>query len=107
MNHACWPVTSALHVYPSTFTHDSRILRETKSLAEAGIFDDIHIGAIWQKGLAGHEDLDAHRHVWRVPLWTARLEGPAAKLLRFAEWYARILWRFWRRPPDFVNCHSL
>ena len=100
-------MTSALHVYPSVFTHDSRILRETKSLADAGIFDDIHIGAIWQKGLAEHEDLDAHRHVWRVCLWTARLNGPVAKLLRFAEWYARILWRFWRGPPDFVNCHSL
>ena len=100
-------MTSALHLYPSIFTHDSRILRETKSLADAGIFDDIHIGAIWQKGLAEHEELDAHRHVWRVRLWTARLKGAAAKLLRFAEWYVRILWRFRRRSPDFVNCHSL
>jgi glycosyltransferase involved in cell wall biosynthesis len=100
-------VTSALHIYPSPFTHESRILKETRSLVESGLFDSIHIGAIWAEGLAEHEELDARRRVWRVRMWTGRLPGIAGKLLRFAEWYARLYWRFRKDPPDFINCHSL
>jgi glycosyltransferase involved in cell wall biosynthesis len=98
---------SALHVYPSPFTHESRILKETKSLVDAGLFDRIFIGAIWDDGLSEHEVLDPCRSVWRVPLRTRRFPGIAGKLLKFAEWYLRIFIRFRTKPPTFVNCHSL
>jgi len=100
-------VVSALHIYPSPFTHESRILKETRSLVESGLFDDIVVGAVWEEGLAEHEELDASRKVWRVRLRSRRLRGTFGKLLRFAEWYVRILLRFRRNPPDFISCHSL
>jgi glycosyltransferase involved in cell wall biosynthesis len=100
-------VTSALHIYPSPFTHESRILKETRTLTESGLFDSIHIGAMWAEGLAEWEDLDARRKVWRVRLWSRRVPGIAGKLIRFAEWYARLFLRFRGNPPDFINCHSL
>lgn len=100
-------MTSALHVYPSTFTHESRILKETKSLVDSGLFEQIFIGAIWADGLSEHEKLDSRRSVWRVPLITRNFPGIIGKLLRFAEWYLRIFFVFRRKHPTFVNCHSL
>lgn len=98
---------SALHAYPSAFTHESRILKETRSLCESGLFSRIVVGAVWDEGLAEHETIDAHRSVWRVRLVARRVPSVLGKILRFIEWYARLLLHFKEAPPDFVNCHSL
>ena len=98
---------TALHVYPSPFTHESRILKETRSLSESGLFDRIYIGAIWAEGLAEHEELEGRRLVWRVRLRTRRLPGIIGKLLRFLEWYFRLFMRFRSEGLVFINCHSL
>ena len=98
---------TSLHIYPSTFTHETRILKETRSLAESGLFDRIYIGAIWARGLPEHEDLDERRSVWRVPLRTRQLPGSLGKALPFGEWYLRVFLRFRRESLAFVNCHSL
>jgi glycosyltransferase involved in cell wall biosynthesis len=100
-------VNTALHAYPSPFTHESRILRETESLVDSGLFDRIYVGAIWDEGLAEHEELDTRRTVWRVPLRTRRLPGIIGKLLRFLEWYIRLFLRFRNEELTFINCHSL
>jgi glycosyltransferase involved in cell wall biosynthesis len=100
-------VNTALHAYPSPFTHESRILRETGSLVGSGLFDRIYVGAIWDEGLAEHEELDGRRTVWRVPLRTRRLPGTIGKLLRFLEWYIRLFLRFRNEGLTFINCHSL
>lgn len=100
-------MTSALHVYPSSFSHESRILKETKSLADSGLFERIYIGAIWADGLAQHEELDKRREVWRVRLRTLQFPGKLGKVLRLIEWYLRLLVRFRSEGLTFVNCHSL
>lgn len=100
-------MTSALHIYPSTFTHESRILKETKSLVDSGLFERIYIGAIWDDGLAENEQLDNRRSVRRVPLRTRKLPGILGKLLRFVEWYLRVFFEFRCKQPKFLNCHSL
>lgn len=101
------PNATAVHIYPSPFTHESRILRETRSLSESGLFASILVVALWQEGLAEHDHIDVRREIWRVRLRTARMPGVVGKLFRFAEWYVRVLARMRGVSLTFVNCHSL
>lgn len=97
-----------LHLYPSNFTHETRILKITKSLADAGVFDEIHIGAMWEEGLEETEQIDDRRRVWRVRLRTATLpRNFVTKSLKFLEWMAVILLRYRKQDVRVVNCHSL
>lgn len=41
-----------IHVYPSAFTHESRILKITKTLAGFGIFERIVMLCVHYDGLA-------------------------------------------------------
>ena len=96
-----------LHIYPSPFKNESRILKETESLASAGIFRQIWIAATWAPGLNEHESLDDTRQVWRVRIrsnsWNL---GLISRLIQALEWQIRIFFRF-RKKADVVNCHSL
>jgi glycosyltransferase involved in cell wall biosynthesis len=97
-----------LHMYPTTFTNESRMLRITGSLIKAAMFDHIHILAMWDSGLAEKETLDAGRTVWRVrtPLFGSG-GGVLRKVCRFIEWTIRCLWLFRGKKVECVNPHSL
>ena len=97
-----------LHVYPSSFKHESRILKETKSLIDSRLVDKIFIGAIWEKGTQEHEEIDSGREVWRVPLKTSILpNGTLAKSLKQIEWILRIFFRFRKEHINIVQCHNI
>ena len=97
-----------LHVYPSNMKHESRILKETKSLADAGLFDKVFIAGIWEKDFLEHEKLDSTREIWRVPLKTRNFSnGSIWKIIKYIEWELRIYFRFKKEYITFVNCHCL
>ena len=99
-----------LHIHPSDFRNETRIRKETKSLADGGISDNIVIAAIWQDGLGldEHQRLDDKRTVWRVRLKTRKWQGNTfCKIIRHIEWAFKIFKRFRKSPVDFVNCHTL
>ena len=124
-----------LHIYPSNFRYESRILKETKSLADSGLFEKIFIAAIWEKGLKVHEELDSKRELWRIPLKMSKLHphlspppsrgrphpsppqqvgrekererGFFVKVLQHIEWMIKIFLRFRKERLAFVNCHTL
>lgn len=97
-----------LHISHGNFKHPSRILKETRSLSEAGLVDEIYIVALWDDGLEEHERLDEKRQVWRVRLRMARHRpGLIPKLMLYIEWITRVFLRFRGTPVKFVNCHSL
>ena len=93
-----------LHAYPSPFTHESRMLKETKAIADAGLFEKIMIAAVWQPGLPERESLDERREVWRVRLWFGAMFG---KAVRHLEWILRVYLKFRSQRVSTVNCHSL
>ena len=97
-----------LHVYPSPFRHETRILRETRSLSEAGLFDRIAIAAFWEEGLPEREAIDDVREVRR---FRTRIQGVDASMwvkgLRLLEWMCRVLAGFRSTPASVVSCHSL
>ncbi|MBT4864790.1 MAG: glycosyltransferase [Planctomycetaceae bacterium] len=97
-----------LHIYPSTFTNETRILKETSAIARGELFDDIEIIAIGGENLPTREQLDERRWVWRVPVIASRLgRNLVAKVIRHAEWMLRILLGLLGRSVECVNCHSL
>jgi glycosyltransferase involved in cell wall biosynthesis len=97
-----------LHLYPSNFTHETRILKITKTLADAGVFEEIHIGAMWEEGLEETERIDERRRVWRVRLRASALpRNFVTKSLKFLEWMAVIFLRYRKQDVRVVNCHSL
>lgn len=97
-----------LHIYPSNFKHETRILKETKSLADSGTVGKVFIAAIWESGVKEHEQLDSKREVWRVPLKTLRFRnGSFWKVLKFIEWHLKIYFKFKKKHIKIVSCHSL
>jgi glycosyltransferase involved in cell wall biosynthesis len=97
-----------VHMYPSPFTHETRILRITNTLARSGVFDRIHVVAAQRErvDLAEHEDLDLVRHVWRVPTRVAR-RGLVGKVVNALEWSVRVLWYFRKEPVACINVRTL
>jgi glycosyltransferase involved in cell wall biosynthesis len=97
-----------LHITMTPFRNESRVLRETQSLARHGVFDEISIVAMHEGELAEHETIDASRAVWRVALRTRA--WPRNLLVQLMK-YVELCWRVWTysRRSHFrvVNVHSL
>jgi len=97
-----------LHIYPSPMTHESRILKETKSIADANLADQIFLVGMWKNGLEEHEQIDAKRQIWRVRPCIGNQESPSIiKALRYLEWQLRIFWRFRAGSVKYISCSSL
>jgi glycosyltransferase involved in cell wall biosynthesis len=97
-----------IHVYPSPLTHESRILRITDALAQAGIFDRIEVVGVARADLPAAEAVDAKRSLVRLPRKLfGRSEGSAAKLVRTLEWSVRVLSSLRGRKVACINAHSL
>jgi len=96
-----------LHLYPSALTHDSRIMKATKSLLSLGIFSEIHVVGIHDGNLVEHEDWDDKRKVWRVrigrPLPIPKLRSISLHL----NWAIKIIRRYNGEDVMVVQCHNL
>jgi len=99
----------ALHLVRNNFVSDSRILKETQSLVESGVVDELEVVALSDGHLPEHETLGPGRSVWRVPL-VSRVRLPKdlfSQSVKFAEWAARVVKRYARQPWDVIHCHDL
>lgn len=97
-----------VHVYPSSLTHESRILRITQSLAEAGLFRRIEVIGVFSEGLSATEDIDEHRRLHRLERRLSKLGGSLpAKLAGMIEWSIRVLLWSKNKPVQCINAHSL
>lgn len=97
-----------LHVYPSNFKHETRILKETKSLVDSGMVNKVFIAALWEKGDKEHEQLDDKREVWRITLKTKCFPNESLwEALKFVEWSLKIFSGLKKRNINVVHCHHL
>lgn len=97
-----------LQIYPTPFTHESRMLREINALLESGVVKRVTVCAMSCVGLPECETIRQGFNVWRVGLWSANLPDNAiAKTVRFVEWSVRILLRYLSKDIDAIQCHSL
>lgn len=94
-----------LHLYPSPFLNESRILREASSLSRLALFDRIDLVGTGQDGLAGIEHV---RHDTRIVRVGRRRNGALiGKLAGTAKW-SQAVWQLYRKQGvACINCHSV
>lgn len=96
-----------IHLYPTAFTNETRILRVTKTLSEQGIFSSILIVASFlDNKTAFEEDIDNNRTVLRLKA-TIKGRGFITKIFYFIEWYIKALLKINGKDLVCVNAHSL
>lgn len=95
-----------VHVYPSPFEYESRILKVTNTLVARAIIERVLVIATAKEGLPEREIIDCRRQVLRVE---TRLKGERfwSKVLRFVEWSTRVFFALRDETVGMVNCHSL
>ena len=95
-----------VHICTSAFRNDSRILRQTATIAASGRFGKIYILGVWEPDLPIIERLDRTRIVVRIRTLTRRGRGLwnalvyAERLLRYTSILLRIR-------PGYLNAHSV
>jgi glycosyltransferase involved in cell wall biosynthesis len=97
-----------IHIYPSVFTHESRILKIVHSLRRNSVFSHVAVIALWKEGLPRHEVIDEGVEVIRVsPVFGASLQGKLGKVAKVLGWYLGVLLAFRGKTITCFNCHSL
>lgn len=97
-----------LHVYPSPFKFESRILRETKSIIELGLADEVIVASGWDKGLKDWERIDEKRSVKRFKLFFDRFKkNPLVDVLKYFEFILKVFVFYKAKNVKIINCHSL
>jgi glycosyltransferase involved in cell wall biosynthesis len=96
-----------VHMYPSPFTHETRILRVTRTLTAERIFDEVLVvAALRKQGTNEHETIDAQRRVWRIPVGIER-RSLLSKVLNSLQWNWRAFRELRRMPIRCLNAHAL
>ena len=95
-----------VHLYPSDFTSESRILKITEAITAEGIFDRVLMLGTWRRGLPRTQDVDARSEIRR--LGRSKAGGNLLrKVFGTLDWY-RAVWRELRgQRVDCLNCHAL
>jgi glycosyltransferase involved in cell wall biosynthesis len=97
-----------LHIYPSPFRFESRILKETKSLIDLNLIDQIIIASTWEKGLLFREDIYSNISLKRFKLFSGSLKkNPLFDLFKYFEFILRVFWCYRAQNIAYINCHSL
>ncbi len=95
-----------IHIYPSTFEYESRILKVTEALVTRGVVERVLIIAIARDGLQERQVIDEAREVLRI---RSRINGSRLilKIARFVEWSINVFLKLSNQDVTMVNCHSL
>lgn len=97
-----------IHIYPSAFLNETRILKIVRSLRRASVFSNIVVIALWKEGLPRQEVLESGIEVIRVaPVIGARLVGKLGRVIKVLGWYIGVLLALKSRRVTCFNCHSL
>ncbi len=97
-----------LHIYPTVFKHDSRILKETKSIVDHTLVNRIIIVGLWAKGMKTYEDIDSKRCLYRLKLLIKNNPGNIwMSALHYFLFLWAVLTRFKKPEVHIINCHSL
>ncbi|MBI2389032.1 MAG: glycosyltransferase [Deltaproteobacteria bacterium] len=99
---------TSLHIYQTPFTNDSRIVKETRSLIEAGVVDECVVLAMSGDGLLPEESFGSGRTVRRLAPATRRLRpSRRARAVQVIEWLGHVLAASGRERPTVVHAHSI
>ena len=94
-----------IHLYPSPFLNESRILREACSLSRLALFDRIDLVGVGQEGLPAMEDLHGNIRIVRIGRRSGG--GLLGKLRRTINWSRAVCRRYRNDNLECINCHSI
>lgn len=101
-------VITNLHISMSSFRNASRVLKETKTIVEAGLADEVVVAALHEHGLALAEVLGPSRRLVRMPLRTRHWpKNILAQLVKYLEFAYRVLALARSCNANIVNVHSV
>lgn len=96
-----------IHIYPSIFKHESRMLKIVRSLRRCSVFQRILVIALWKEGLPRHEVVDEGIEVLRVaPVFGGAMQGTLGKVVKVVGWYLGVLVALRGKKVECFNCHS-
>src|SRR5689334_11457808 len=95
-----------IHLYPSPFLNESRILREAGALAKMGLFDRIDLVGAGQTGLPEVEYVQDGIQIIRFGQRDT-LKTTASKVAGTVNWSHAVFQRYRNEPVACINCHSV
>lgn len=102
-----------IHCFLSPMLNESRVLKETKSLIQLGLVDEVRILGYWEKGLNKLEKIDEDGEIIRLTSLIKKVKlqksllRKAIALISFLELNIKYLIHILRYKPDFISCHNL
>ena len=97
-----------LHIYPTPFRFETRILKETKSLLCRNLVNEVFIASTSELGLSRNEQIDDKRSVKRFELFFGRFKRNFIfDAFKYFEFMLRVFLFYRRLNLKYVNCHSL
>jgi glycosyltransferase involved in cell wall biosynthesis len=94
-----------IHLYPSAFLNESRIMRESRSLSRLALFNRIDLVGLGQEGTLPVESLDDGVRIVRIGQHGGA--GLLRKLTRTSSWSSAVYRRYCRQRVTCINCHSV
>ncbi len=97
-----------IHVYPSFFTNESRILREALAIVELGISDEVILLGLWRDGLPYEEWVSNNVRLVRVKgPFRKKANSSWTNLLVFINLFSRLIALSFQKRPFAINVHTL
>ena len=99
---------NGLHITLTDCKYESRLLKETETIADSYIVSNVYIAALWEKGLNEKERFDSKRYLWRIPLRSRNLGGGIFfQSIKYGELLFRIFNYYKQKKIQFISCHSV
>ena len=93
-----------VHIVLNQFTHDSRVIRQCKSLVKKGY--KVNIVAIWANGLPYYETEYGY-DVIRIPIFTKSWsKNPIIQIIKYLEFVVRSLYKIKKIKPAICHGHD-
>lgn len=97
-----------LHISLTNVKNESRLFKETKTIADNYIADNVFIAGLWEDGLRVDENLDEKRSIYRVKLKSRNLpKNLLFQLFKYMEFIFHLLFKYRKRRVTMVNVHNL
>jgi glycosyltransferase involved in cell wall biosynthesis len=94
-----------IHLYPSSFLNESRILREARTLSKWGLFERIDLVGVGEDGLLPVEQVQGDVRI--VRLARRRSGGLIGKVAGTGGWSHAVYRRYRKEKLACINCHSV
>lgn len=97
-----------LHISLTSFTHESRVLKETKTIVEKTSINYVEIAALHQDNLFEEEMIDVNRRVKRFKLSTRFLpKNLISQSFKYIEFLFRLVLFYRTKNIHIINIHTL